>query len=84
MKRKIIVTIETDESGRYCGECQGVEAESILYECRVFNKQLFTDNLINAIRCPACIAAEYTEPFFSGYLRKTKDGVMTISRKEKP
>lgn len=58
MQRKIIVTIETDESGKYCGECTGVSTESALYECRVFNKQLFTDNLINAIRCDDCIAAE--------------------------
>lgn len=61
MKRNIIVTIETDESGRYCGE----ECISLLNEgdyCQTFDEYLLRARLDNGClvyeRCAACLAAE--------------------------
>ncbi|HPV97954.1 MAG TPA: hypothetical protein PLZ78_09020 [Spirochaetota bacterium] len=41
MKRKIIVEIETDESGRYCGECEHADFGN--QWCYVFDSKLVYD-----------------------------------------
>lgn len=54
MQRKIIVEIETDESGRYCDSlnCIGFNYGS----CNLFYQELNGDS--KYFRCDACISAE--------------------------
>lgn len=65
MKRKIIVEIETDESGRYCGECEHADFGN--QWCYVFDSKLVYDGEETGThreiwkRCASCISAENGE-----------------------
>jgi regulator of RNase E activity RraA len=60
MRRTIRVEIETDESGKYCDKnCPLAIAMGAV--CKLEEDDYLDADKTGEIRCPACLAAEYTE-----------------------